>query len=173
MKKLIFSLALIASAVASADDSYIYWMVDSARTDYTHARIYAASGDTQNYLTIYDSGFDSAYTEKAGIEDGGGSVLQETVADFRANGEGFYAALGSNTAADTFIIELWNDSQFVGQSSLDASSLAQYVYHGGTSPAPVSMWAPQSFIIPEPSSGLLMLVGCAVLGLRRRRQKNA
>ena len=172
MKKLIFSLALIASTVASAD-SFLYWMVDSGQQSYDYARIYAKEGDSTTYLNIYDGGFDYAY-EDAG--SGISSVSLETVNDARANGQGFYAALaGINPSDATFIIELYNDSnQFLSQTSMSGSELAAYVYSGGTSaPRAVGPWASSSYAIPEPSSGMLMLVGFAMLGLRRRRQKNA
>ena len=178
MKKLIFSLALIASTVASAD-SFLYWMVGEGQS-YDYARIYAKTGEnTGSYLNIYDGGFDYAYNEK-GItaeQGGGGSVLKNTVDEARTYGEGFYAALaGINPSDATFIIELYNDSnQFISQTSMSGSQLASYVYNGGTTiPTAVSPWGVSStYAIPEPSSGLLMLVGCAVLGLRRRKQKNA
>ena len=167
MKKLILSLALLSSAVVSAD-SYLYWMVDTS-SDYAYARILTP---TDNYLTIYDQGFDYAYNEgKSGVS----GVSKSTVTDFANNDEGFFASLnGIDVASSTFIIELYNDSgKFISQSTLSGSAAAQYVYKGGTSAVPATAWSASSFAIPEPSSGLLMLVGCAVLGLRRRKQKNA
>ena len=166
MKKLILSLALLSSAVVSAD-SYLYWMVDTS-SDYAYARILTP---TDNYLTIYDQGFDYAYNEAGGAS----GVSKSTVTDFANNDEGFFASLnGIDVASSTFIIELYNDSgKFISQSTLSGSAAAQYVYKGGTSAVPATAWSASSFAIPEPSSGLLMLVGCAVLGLRRRKQKNA
>lgn len=35
---------------------------------------------------------------------------------------------------------------------------------------PVTPWAPTAYVVPEPSSGLLVLVGAALLALRRRRE---
>ena len=173
MKKIIFSLAVLSSAVASAD-SYLYWMVDTSDT-YNYARISAipSGGGSQTYLNIYDGAFEDAYND-ASVSPGG-SVSKSTVDTFKTDGDAFYAALGSvDPAASTFIIELYNESgKFISQSTLSGSSIAQYIYKGGTSVPLTAAWSASSFAIPEPSSGLLMLVGCAVLGLRRRKQKNA
>ena len=172
MKKLVFALAAIASTAVFAD-SYLYWMVDTT-TDYAYARV-SADG---NYLTIYDSAFDTPYTDAGSLFDGkggGGSVSDDNMSAAKSEGEAFYAALSSvgATKSSTFLIELYNESgTFLGQQQLSGSALA--FYDAGTAaPAAVAPGIASSFAIPEPSSGLLMLVGCAVLGLRRRKQKNA
>ena len=41
--------------------------------------------------------------------------------------------------------------------------------YDATLPTPQGIWAPQSYNVPEPSSGLLMLIGASLLALRRRR----
>lgn len=171
MKKLVFALAVIASTAVFAD-SYLYWMVDTS-TSYEYARV-SVDG---NYLTIYDSAFDTPYTDGgATFTDGGGSVSAANMSAAQTDGEAFYAALSSvpgASTASTFLIELYNDSgTFVGQQALSGNAL---VFYNSVTAAPVVglPTTASSFAIPEPSSGLLMLVGCAVLGLRRRKQKNA
>lgn len=169
MKNIICGLVLLGAVSAFADDSYLYWMVgNDAPSDYAYARVRDQDG---TYLNIYDSGFDYQYTEAPGNESG---VSKGTVNDFKDYGEGFYAQLASGTSSSSsFIVELYNSSDnFVGQSGPLAYSLAA-IYSGGMSTPPSTPSSFGSFAIPEPSSGLLMLVGCAVLGLRRRKQKNA
>ena len=41
--------------------------------------------------------------------------------------------------------------------------------YDATVPTPQGIWAPQAYNVPEPSSGLLLLVGAGLLALRRRR----
>ena len=168
MKNIICGLVLLGAVSAFADDSYLYWMVGDGAPEYAYARVRDQTG---TYLNIYDSGFDSQYTEATGGKSG---VSKETVTDFKDYGEGFYALLGPGTSSSSsFIVELYNSSdKFVGQSSPIAYSLAE-IYSGGMGTPPSMPSSFGSFAIPEPSSGLLMLVGCAVLGLRRRKQKNA
>ena len=42
--------------------------------------------------------------------------------------------------------------------------------YDATAPTIQGIWAPTSYNVPEPSSGLLMLMGAALLALRRRRR---
>ena len=41
--------------------------------------------------------------------------------------------------------------------------------YDATLPMPQGIWAPTSYNVPEPSSGLLILIGASLLALRRRR----
>jgi len=171
MKKIFLLAALLGVTGAFAADSYLYWMIDTgdaARYAYDTVRISADGGTT--YLTIYDSSFGSPYTvnDKPGVSD-----AQIAVADDWGNG--FYASLaGVNLETASFVVELYNDSTFLARNySASSGEIAGYIYSGGISGAvPTLPWTAGSFDIPEPSSGLLLLVGCAVLGLRRRRQAN-
>ena len=165
MKKSFLILALLGSMTSLADaDSYLYWMIDTS-SSYSYAKI--RDQTTPNtYLTIYN---DLGVTA---VPDGT-QVAKTYVDDAAAWGEGFYVPVDSvNGTPATFIVELFNsDNKFVSQSVLSYNS--DYVYGGGMGLPPSSAMTFSSFAIPEPSSGLLMLVGCAVLGLRRRKQKNA
>lgn len=169
MKKTLFVAAILGAMVASADDSYLYWMVGSSDVSYDYARVRTMDGA---YLSIYDTAFDEPYTYNDEV-GGMSGIKKEWVEDVRSNGEGLYAALGSNPLGSDFVIELYNyENTFVGQSVVSYNP--ESIYTGGLSiPGNLAMAAPVAFAIPEPSSGLLMLVGCAMLGLRRRKVKTA
>ena len=175
MKKSIFLAALLIAIGASASDSYLYWMVNTADTTpdysgYSYARIKAVDGGTETYLSIYEADFDQP------LEVGGVSgVSQSTVDDYADFGSsaGFYASLaGINLSTASFIVELYNDDgKFLAQSFNDGSygTVSGMIYNGGISIPPAMPWKAGSFDVPEPSSGLLMLLGMAGLALRRRK----
>ena len=161
MKKLILLAALLGTVAAFAEDSYLYWMVgDGAPSNYAYARVRDTTTTREDpYLTIYDE-----YMNEVG-----GSVAIEKIADASSNGEAFYASLaGIDTASSTWIIELYNEQN----TKIDESSPQYYtsIYTPPTSVALQPQFG-QSYATPEPSSGMLVLVGCAMLGLRRRRLK--
>ena len=66
---------------------------------------------------------------------------------------------------------------FVGRSdTLNYNSALAYVTTFGTSQPLANPWSPTSFTtaaVPEPSSALLMLLGCAGLALKRKKQAKA
>ena len=166
MKKALFVVALLGSMVASADtDSYLYWMVGSGAPEYTVAKIRYGS-DPDGYLTSY-------YAPNAGAASLGTEVAVADVNLQRDLGDGMYAGVANTYLPSSFIVELYNSGAFVGQSEMSWETAQQYLYGGGMGVPVASAASFSGFAIPEPSSGLLMLVGCAVLGLRRRKQKNA
>lgn len=158
MKKLILLAALLGSVTAFAEDSYLYWMVgDGAPGNYSYAKV--RDIESNSYLTIYDEFFNEV----------GNSVTRERVATADSWGEAFYASLaGITTAGSTWIIELYNAQD----TKIDQSEPLSYtsIYTPPTAVALTPQFG-QSYATPEPTSGMLVLLGCAMLGLRRRRQK--
>lgn len=161
MKKLILLAALLDAVATFAEDSYLYWMVgEGAPSNYAYAKVRDTTGE-DNYLTIYDE-----YMNEVGD-----SVTIEKVADATSWGEAFYASLADiDTASSSWIIELYNEQN----TKIDESSPQYYtsIYTPPTSVALQPQFG-QSYATPEPTSGMLVLVGCAMLGLRRRKLKGA
>ena len=165
MKKAIFSLAFLTALVATAD-TYLYWMIGNVG-DYS-GYAYAKIKDTSNnsYLNLY-------YEDIASI---GTQVSESTINSYQTANHGLYAALAGCTAGtSSFVIELYNDQDvFMAQSeSLSYTDPSIYVAHfvSGSIEAPAQMWAPTSYAVPEPNSALLLMLGFAVLGLKRKTQK--
>lgn len=169
MKKSLLLATILGATGAFAADSYLYWMIDtSSANDFTYSYVRIKDASTDKYLTIYDSAFDYAYTDGSG--DGVAKTYIKMADDMNS---GFYASLADiDPASASFIVELYSSSdKFLARNfSASTGEIAGYIYSGGIAPMPVSPWMAGSFDIPEPSSGLLVLVGCALLGLRRRRQ---
>ena len=177
MKKILSVLFIFGVLSAAADDSYLYWMLgDTGYTggsstgtegvDYSQVKVRSVGGD---YLTIYapDPTADTGLTTEG----------YDSLSYAQASSGALYAYLASSGAPySSFIIELRNDSgALVAQSeALDYSeAVAKYYITTANSMHLPTAWAPTSFAIPEPNSAMLLLLGCAALGLKRRRQLKA
>ena len=91
-----------------------------------------------------------------------------------------YAAMPDDPSSLSFAIELGNYNNgtwttLATSGSLDYNSLQNsgYTYMssaGDLALATLTAWAPTAYSVPEPSSGLLMLLGASLLALKRRRR---
>lgn len=144
------------------------------------ARIRVTGGDIQEgqdvFLDLYVPGY--------GLDVGGGEygVGFSTVSSYWGAGvpagnqspSGDYSA---GTPEYCFIVELGNiDSSdnwttVAWSAATGYSSLGAYIHQSfGLNPSAMAVWTPTSFAspVPEPSSGLLALLGFAFLALRRK-----
>ena len=155
-------LSLIAAVILGASFAYgevMYWMVgenyaEEAKTlgDGTAATLYYVYGGTAHELD-YLSGSDVAEFYPASVEKELGSYA----------GDGY-----------SYFIELWNGSRTQEMDYATAKSNG-YISGGGMiTPTPASQMGfgggTTSYNVPEPTSGLLFLIGGMLLGLKRRRQ---
>ena len=157
-------MLIFGAFVAAAEDSYLYWMVGDAANDLTYNKV-KIKADGATYLQIWDSDSSANYNL-------GDSVTRQQASNYEAINGGLFAYLGSNPTYSSFVIELYNDSAFIAQSdSLSMSeALASYITQNNSMANLSAAWAPVSFAVPEPNSAMLILIGCAALGLRRRRR---
>lgn len=153
-------LALAADALFAVD-SYIYWMVDSSVSSsysYDYATIKVSGSDS--YLHMYDPGEDMLLDGPAGTK-------------LAAGESGYFGAFdASSMGAASFLIELWAGSEansiasaiLVYSTAKTGDSIYTPGAAGGATPYSVSGFA----AVPEPTSGLLLLIGMAGLALRRK-----
>ena len=155
MKRILMGLgvALLAGA-ASADDSYLWWMVDK-ETDSTYEYTYAVVKATTG--TMATGG------EQVGDGLGKGSGLQG------------WAYVGILDSGYSYYIELLNETTGGGYEAVAASSLATWddlknFLTAKDVPGTGTPWTGTEYhVVPEPTSGLLLLLGVAGLALRRKR----
>ena len=159
MKNIIKSLAvaaamLLSTSVLAADTSYLYWMTQD---------LGGFSGENWSYAQV-------KYTNTLGTESG---YFDTQFSSGLTIADDFYAmqvAIGSVTLADSykFALELFNSAGDVVGSS---AWLAYNVDFIGDKSMAASRAKFGGFQIPEPTSGLLMMMGFGLLALRRKQKK--
>lgn len=184
--------------VASAEEGVLYWMVGAgaevtgsdpdpqsiktyletyeAATEgsWSAARVRVIGGEGDMFLDLYDG--------NSGTTPGEYGVEFDTFGGAWGAGtpDGVQASISSGTPEYSFIIELGNVTEAggwttvaQGSSTMTYTQLASagYIRPEFNLQPPTSMiWQPMQFTaVPEPSGGLLTLMGFALLALRRRR----
>lgn len=169
MKKSVFVIALMASLLAGAadTDSYLYWMVDVEEGNWDYSYSVQISGKLK----------DGGNTESLEIYNFNGSIGKSIgkteLKTYKENSFGLYTLLGSQYSS--YVIELLSDkNEIVGSQSFEDVAVSDYIARSGMSNPPLDMYMPTIALqAPEPSSGLLLLLGVAGLALRRRKQITA
>lgn len=160
MKTTTFIFALLSALAVQAD--YLYWMVDTSSASEFSSQ-YTAVRLTDESKNIYDS-----YT----------GITHTDIVNYQADGYYFTAENLSPAFSDSasYFVELYNGGTTIARSTAisgaDLRNTMAY-YSGGMS---IGAATPASFggftsAVPEPTSGLLFVLGGMLLGLKRRRQQ--
>ena len=166
----------VTSSISSFFESY-----DAPDGSAFAARVRVTGGDIQDgqdvFLDLYIPGY--------GLAEGGGEYGVEfsEVGGYWGAGvpTGNQSPSGDFSAGSpeySFIVELGNidssDNWTTVATSAAAtySSLADYIHQTfDMNPSSMAVWTPTEFsAVPEPSSGLLVTIGFAILALRRKRK---
>lgn len=154
MRKLILTMILGLSAGIAKADVMLYWTVDPKVKGYDYAVIYGISHDKENNVDVY----------KALDAVTAGSAIDTNVSVSKKEIPG----TGGSEYAN-YIVRLFNNSKVTYESSIYSyNSLAAHVWATDM----LSMKATEAFVfraVPEPTSGLLLLLGVAGLALKRKR----
>ena len=160
---------LVALATASASAGYLYCMIEDAHND---------NGDpiAFDFATIsIDDGHSYLHFISTTGEDTGNKMAAE-----ESSTEGYYSSAGAEEGMPyyayidkaesdytTFLFQLWSkENDVVGWQTYNKSDLAVNIFNN-TSQTGESAFV-LSQVIPEPTSGILLLLGMAGLALRRK-----
>ena len=167
MKRLVL-MAVVAVAAATARSSVLYWQIqnatDEARgTPIAWDYVTITAGDSEDPLYYYSG------SVKTGYQEWWSSETDPTSTD----GAAFFGDFDDSVTS--FSLQLCDaDGNTIGWQTYDRSAVQEHIFSsiaaafsGGANATPATF----SNVIPEPSSGLLMIFGLAALALRRRRAK--
>ena len=188
MKKFIIGLA-VAMAATLSQASYLYWQVSGNGTDSATFNGNTISGYrvvalTDSYSTTPGVDYSANVLTSYYANDAGTGYAETSIANPNiATGGNAYAYFDSATTSScTFYVEVmgYNNTVVIGISealSYSSNVTNGHVINASTldelssmaSSAGVSAWTGGAYAAPEPTSGLLLLVGGALLALRRRR----
>ena len=167
MKKSIVAVAVFAVALFAQAD-VLYWMVSDEI-----AETAAENGTASPFATLYAvSDADSSKTALDSRSEGQVYTAYDVGSAFQ------YSGIESYNSGYSFLVEIMaGEHRGESYSVAEYASLRDYIVGSGHS-LPSSSFAAagfgggtSTFNVPEPTSGLLFLVGGMLLGLKRRRQQ--
>ncbi len=173
MKKQVILAAVLCMAAtvarAAATDAYLYWSLDvSGKSEYAFS-----------YATIREKG-SSTYLSYYGTDSANSSVTRlygDSLSGNLKAGPAFTGIGDVNYKSSTLFVELWNadgtsadpSATRVAWGELTYSQIADSIFDGMSTSGATPYVVSATDLIPEPTSGLLVLLGLAALTLRRKR----
>lgn len=180
------AFALTLSCEAAGGGEVLWWMIGedyksiTGTNEKTNEKMTAEQlGVTDARLAVEDASGNRTYLTLYGLDDDGNVLTLEGPAGVGLPAEYFSDVSGYSSMGFNFILELGNWSANGGwlKTSMEAKATyselteAQHITKWDeTAPSYGTPWTPSNFsVVPEPTSGLMVLVGTALLMLRRKR----
>ena len=182
MRKLLFA-SFIAFAAFAANAAYLYWQVDDAAIDTYNGTLSSSSDSAYAGSGVYFKLKDSAGNYYGGAAGDPGSTYGTSgvVAGGKA-ATGSYYSSGINEGF-SYYVEMYNSDNWLIARSASISSpssdwtagYSENIRTANLSTIPtVEIWHVGGFVaVPEPTSAMLMLLGAAFLGLKRKNRSIA
>ena len=195
MMKMLALATILSGMTLFADDAVLYWMVQDPlivsrdgtqewyidewneersdkAIDAARVRVVDAGGEYYYLDLLAQYGESNTTLKPTGI-----SVLEVTgdsefgyfagpawadVSQYNSDGWSFQMELGHYDDSGEWTVSVATDTQ-------SWKTMRQHINESLVFDPGVIHWAPEAFVAPEPTSGLLLLFGGAMLALRRRR----
>lgn len=178
MRHFLLTLLMLAVSMTAARADYLYWQLDaeaisafSSAANYAVVHfVYESSGNDSTLTSRY--GGDPIPTESGFTYDNGVHIDNEALLDFAVDID----VSAFSGAAGYFYIELVNyDSASGTAKSIATSEHATYSSLSGAISSslmdlPTAWTGGQFYPVPEPTAGLLAMLGLGIAALRRRRR---
>ncbi len=185
--------SVLVSGAAMADGLMVLWWQVGDAEDFSedgeslkNVKVTLANGET---TSAYDLGVYEARIRETSTGTYLGMLDPEDVSETSFTFESMFVPtvwqaditdFASDSAGYAFVIELGNYEDGTW-STLAISETATYgdlvSSHAivdtnlGIDPSVLAPWNPTSYVVPEPNSGMLVLVGAVLLVLRRKRER--
>lgn len=166
MKKFL-ALLVVSCAMFAAKAAYVKWDIVGAETvegfGYASLAVYVADADNYTILKSYDYGTTLATQFDSNWEKGD-------------DAQAVYLSSAADYANQIFVAVIFDsEGQQIGYSNttVSGSELSLYVMDDTVGGIPGFNKSPMSFgvgdVVPEPTSGLMLALGLAMLGLKRKQ----
>ena len=155
---------VVAGAIGAASADLLYWTVSAPEYDensgmegdpvaYTYATVSADGG--VSHLKAYNQDGETEFWKLYAVKD--------------ANTNPTYFGSFDSSTTPSLLVELWDGGGRIGWKSYSVASIAESIWPADSTQGAGGKVLEVSRVVPEPTSGLLLLVGGALLALRRRR----
>lgn len=160
-------LALLAFSAFADEALYDFYFAD-AGIPFTYVRISAFTDGSYKPISE-DGSWYNGFQDAAGYESW--NLSKGPFTSYSGLVIGSYAMDPSNKSGYTFVMELLSeDKEVVGYSSYTDYATIQNAEQGSEHYGRWGIGSMTAAPVPEPTSGVLLLIGGALLGLRRKRR---
>ncbi len=165
MKKFAIAFAVVCAVIASAKAEMLYWQVSES-----NYRSGTFEGTRQSRLYYYDGTQMNLLGAASGVSQGQYDTgWAPTGVNLTDSSYTFWIETGSYANSGNASEPIANSAQYYGAFRYDQLALSGTQLTAANMRAIVNNAGVHTGHVPEPTSGLMMLVGMALLGLKRRR----